>query len=45
MLVTTKQIIKRLPINFRLTSILEEAIINSIQVSGDSFRDMFRENK
>jgi len=31
MLVTTKQIVKRLPDNFRLVSILEEAITNSIQ--------------
>ena len=31
MLVTTRQIVKRLAENFRLTSILEEAITNSIQ--------------
>jgi len=29
--VTTKQILKKLPDNLRLTSILEEAITNSIQ--------------
>jgi hypothetical protein len=33
MLVTTKQIVKRLPTNFKLVSILEEAITNSIQAN------------
>ena len=33
MLVTTKQIVKRLSTNFKLVSILEEAIINSIQAN------------
>jgi len=32
-IVTTKQILKKLPDNFRLTSILEEAITNSIQAN------------
>ena len=32
-IVTTKQILKKLPNNFRLTSILEEAITNSIQAN------------
>jgi hypothetical protein len=32
-IVTTKQILKKLPDNFRLTSILEEDITNSIQAN------------
>lgn len=41
MLVTTKQIIKRLPDNFRLTSILEEAITNSIQANAKEIKIHF----
>jgi len=41
MLVTTKQIVKRLPENFRLTSILEEAITNSIQANSTEIEIYF----
>jgi len=41
MQVTTKQIIKRLPNNFRLTSILEEAITNSIQANAKDIEIYF----
>ena len=41
MLVTTKQIVKQLPINLRLLSILEEAITNSIQANSTEIKISF----
>ncbi len=41
MLVTTKQIVKQLPINLRLISILEEAITNSIQANSTKIEIYF----
>jgi len=41
MLVTTKQIVKKLPTNLRLLSILEEAITNSIQANSTEINIYF----
>ncbi|MCB4763077.1 MAG: ATP-binding protein [Sulfurovum sp.] len=41
MLVTTKQIVKRLSKNFKLTSIIEEAITNSIQANATEIKIYF----
>jgi len=41
MLVTTKQIVKQLPTNLRLLSILNEAITNSIQANATKIKINF----